>query len=55
MAELVLTLNTFEFNGEYYEEVGGVAMGSRWGPNYACLFFGYVEERMLTEYPGLDA
>ena len=55
MAELVLTLNTFEFNGEYYEEVGGVAMGSRWGPNNACLFFGYVEERMLTEYPGLDA
>ena len=55
MAELVLTLNTFEFNGEYYEEVGGVAMGSRWGPNNACLFFGYVEERMLTEYPGLDS
>ena len=52
MAELVLTLNTFEFNGEYYKQVGGVAMGSRLGPNYACLFAGSVEERMLAEYTG---
>ena len=29
MAEWVLTLNTFEFNGEYYKQVGGLAMGSR--------------------------
>ena len=29
MAESVLTLNTFEFNGEYYKQVGGLAMGSR--------------------------
>ena len=45
MAELVLTLNTFEFNGKFYKKTGGVAMGSRLGPNYACLFVGYVEER----------
>ena len=50
MAELVLTLNTFEFNGEYYKQVGGLAMSSRLGPNYARLFVGYVEERMLDEY-----
>ena len=36
MAELVLTLKTFEFNSEYYKQVGGVAVGSRLGPNYAC-------------------
>ena len=53
MAELVLTLNTFEFNGEYYKQTGGVAMGSRLGPNYACLFVGYVEERMLSSYTGI--
>ena len=29
MAEWVLTLNFFEFNGEYYKQVGGLAMGSR--------------------------
>ena len=53
MAELVLTLNTFEFNGEYYKQTGGVAMGSRLGPNYACLFVGHVEERMLSSYTGM--
>ena len=52
MAELVLTLNTFEFKGEYYKQVGGVEMGSRLGPNYVCLFVGYVEKRMLAEYTG---
>ena len=38
MAELVLTLNTFQSSGEYYKQTGGVAMGSRLGPNYACFF-----------------
>ena len=36
MAELVLTLNNFNFNGEHYKQIGGVAMGSKLGPNYAC-------------------
>ena len=54
MAELVLTLNTFEFNGEYYKQTGGVAMGSRLGLNYACLFVGHVEERMLSSYTGIN-
>ena len=52
ITELVLTLNTFEFKGEYYKQAGGVAMGSRLGPNYACLFVGYVKERMLAENTG---
>ena len=54
MAELVLTLNTFEFSGEYYKQTGGVAMGSRLGPNYICLFVGHVEERMLSSYTGIN-
>ena len=53
MAELVLTLNTFEFSGEYYKQTGGVAMGSRLGPNYACLFVGHEEERILSSYTGI--
>lgn len=52
MAEQVLTLNTFECNGKFYKQTGGMAMGSRIGPNYACLFVGYVEERMLSSYAG---
>ncbi|KAL9983865.1 hypothetical protein ACROYT_G006108 [Oculina patagonica] len=52
LAELVLTLNTFTFNGNYDEQVGGVAMGSRFGPNYACLFMGHIEEQIFEQYPG---
>ena len=36
MAELVLMLNSFVFDGEHYKQIGGVAMGSKLGPNYAC-------------------
>ena len=38
MAELILTLNTFELNGEYYKKTGGVAMGSRVGPKIMPVF-----------------
>ena len=40
LAELVLTLNPFSFNNEFYHQVGGVAMGSKMGPNYVsfCRF-----------------
>ena len=44
LAKLVLTLNSFSFDNEYYRQLGGVAVGSRMGPNYACLFIGYVEQ-----------
>ena len=47
MAELVLTLNFFVFNGEHYEQISDVAMRSKLGPNYACLFVGHIEEQML--------
>ena len=32
--------------------VGKVAMGSKMGPNYACLFVGYVEEKIGQQYTG---
>jgi len=44
VAKLVLTLNAFSFNGEYYRQIGGVAMGSKMGPSCACL---YVEEEQI--------
>ena len=52
LAELVLNLNCFDFDGNYYQQVGGVAMGTKMGPNYACLFVGYVENKMFEEYQG---
>ena len=52
LAELVLTLNAFTLNGEVYNQTGGVAMGSKMGPNYACLFVGYVEKQIMRQYRG---
>ena len=52
LAELVLTLNAFLFNNEFYHQVGGVAMGSKMDPKYACLFVGYVEEQIGQQYSG---
>ena len=52
LAELMLTLNAFTFNGDFYQQIGGVAMGSKMGPNYASIFVGYVEERIASQYHG---
>ena len=52
LAELVLTLNTFEFDGTIFEQVSGVAMGTKMGPSYACLFMGHLEHQILTSYSG---
>ena len=48
-AELDLTLNAFNFNGDHYRQVSGFAMGSKMGPNYACLFVGFVEDQMYID------
>ena len=50
LAELVLTLNAFTLNGDFYQQIGGVAMGSKMGPNYVCLLVGYVEGRRASRY-----
>lgn len=50
LTELVLNLNTFEFNGNFFEQVSGVAMGTKMGPSYACFFMGYLEIQILEEY-----
>ena len=52
LAKLVLTLNALSFNDDHYRQVSGVTMGSKMGPNYACLFVGFVEEQMLNQYSG---
>ena len=52
MAELVLTLNNFSFDGEHYQQISGVAMGTKMGPNYANLFVGFVEKQIFEQYTG---
>eukprot|EP00745_Piridium_sociabile_P023737 TRINITY_DN3707_c0_g1_i1.p1 TRINITY_DN3707_c0_g1~~TRINITY_DN3707_c0_g1_i1.p1 ORF type:complete len:909 (-),score=150.62 TRINITY_DN3707_c0_g1_i1:630-3356(-) len=52
LAELVLTLNTFSFGDQHYVQTRGVAMGTKMGPSYACLFVGFVEEKLFEAYTG---
>jgi len=44
LAEVVLTLNCFSFDGRFYKQINGVAMGTKMGPSYANLFVGFIEE-----------
>ena len=50
LAELVLTLNNFSFDGEHYQQISGVAMGTKMGPKYANLFVGFVEKEIFEQY-----
>ena len=52
LAELVLTLNCFSFDDQYFKQTNGVAMGTRMGPSYANLFVGHIEELIFTQYTG---
>lgn len=46
LVELVLILNSFSFNNEYYRQIGGVSMGNGMGPSYdkeeLCLPFCWI-------------
>ena len=50
LTDLVINLSSFEFDGKYYIQKMGVAMCTKMGPSYACLFVGYVGEKMLLTY-----
>ena len=52
LAELVLTLNSFEFDGHFFDQISGVAMGTKMGPSYACLFMGHLEHLVWSTYDG---
>ena len=52
LTELVLTQNCFQFNGRYFRQVKGVAMGTKMGPSVACLTMGHFEEQLFSQYTG---
>lgn len=47
MVHLLLHKNFFLFENHFYLQTQGAAMGSRFSPDYACLFMGYLEERYI--------
>ena len=53
LTELVLNLNNFEANGDYYDQISGVSMGTKMGPSYACLFMGHLEDTFFSTYNGI--
>lgn len=50
---LVLTCNVLVFNGKYYLQLIGTAMGTRVAPTFACLFMGCIEFMMLKSWKGI--
>jgi hypothetical protein len=47
LLEHVLKFNNFVFNGEYYLQISGTAMGTKMAPSYANIFMGRLERRHL--------
>ena len=48
LAKLVLTRNAFQFNGNYYSQISGTAMGTKMAPNYAILYMAQFEQDLLA-------
>lgn len=46
--KIILSNNVFQFNGDYYIQLRGTAMGTKMAPTYANLFLGYLETRMYV-------
>ena len=46
-SRLVLTLNSFVFNGINYLQKKGCAMGTKCAPSYANTFTGWFEEKFI--------
>ena len=51
LMSIVLKNNIFEFNGEYYLQLQGMAMGTKMAPPYANLFMGKLEPKLQAQAP----
>ena len=51
MMELVLTLNNFQFDGQFYVQLSGTAMGTPAAVSYAILFMDFIERKMIQTAP----
>ena len=47
LIRLVLTMNSYSFNGNYYRQIHGTAMGTQMAPSFANLFMGKLEREFL--------
>ncbi|CAN7978991.1 unnamed protein product [Ixodes persulcatus] len=51
LARLVLELNSFEFNDNFFLQVSGTEMGTRMAPNYTNIFMNRLEKTFLSDRP----
>ena len=51
LMSIVLKNNIFEFNGDYYLQLQGKAMGTKMAPSYANLFMGQLEPKLQAQAP----
>ena len=51
LIRMILTMNNFEFENNYYLQLYGTAMGTKMAPAYANLFMGDLEQNLLAQYP----
>jgi hypothetical protein len=51
LTRIVLESNIFEFNGELFIQVNGVAMGSKMSPSFAIMYMAWLEEKFLPQAP----
>ena len=47
--KLILENNTFCFNDNFYKQIKGTAMGTKFAPVYATLTIGYLEENYMNK------
>ena len=47
LLELILNLNSFNFQGKIYNQIRGTAMGTPCAPSYANLFMGQLEHKLI--------
>ena len=52
LIQLCVTSTVFSFNGNYYRQLQGVAMGSPLAPIIACLFMEYFETEIMLSICG---
>lgn len=49
LTEMALTMNYFQYNGCFYLQTQGTAMGAAFVPNYANLYMGHWEEKFIHD------
>ena len=49
LLQIVMTCNTFEWDGKLYSQKLGTVMGTMVAPTYACLFMAWLETQKILK------